>query len=148
MLTRTSEYALRALVHLAKMGEDHPIPGREIAQATGVSPKYLSKVLGDLVRVRVLESTRGKFGGFRLAKPADQTTLMHVLQPFEQFEQRNCPFGNQECSDANPCSAHEQWQAVLETTRHFLEQTTVSDVAHRRPRRAKPGRRKTSRGAK
>ncbi len=50
MLSRTSEYALRALIHLAEHQTEWPIAGSRIAAAAGVPSKYLSKILGDLVR--------------------------------------------------------------------------------------------------
>ena len=140
MLTRTSEYALQALIYLAKHVEDWPVSGKRIAEATGVPRKYLSKVLADLVRVNVLESARGKSGGFRLVRSAETTSLFEVLSPFEPFPQQRCPFGNEQCSDENPCIAHTEWKKVLETEQQFLEGTFLSDVATER-RSGVPARR-------
>lgn len=131
MLTRTSEYALRAMIHLAHREVDWPIPGREIAKATSIPPKYLSKILGDLVRVGVLESSPGKNGGFRMTRPPGSTPLLQVLTPFEQFSNRRCPFGNQNCSDADPCNAHDQWKKVIESQQQFLRKTSVEAIAAR-----------------
>jgi len=146
MLSRTSEYALRALIHLAQHEEDCPISGAHIAGETGIPPKYLSKILGDLVRAGVLDSSPGKTGGFRLRRSAKKVSLLDVLTPFEQFERRRCPFGNAECSDLNPCNAHEQWKKVIETEQRFLMKTTVHDIALRMsadpPRPRAGGRRK------
>ena len=50
MLTRTSEYAVLAMIYLAQHTDDWPIAGRKIAEATGIPRKYLAAVLGDLVR--------------------------------------------------------------------------------------------------
>ena len=83
MLTRTSEYAMQAMIHLVRHGQDGPIPGGQIATATGVPRKYLSKILADLVRAGVLEASPGKTGGFRLAAPAKKIPLFEVLTPFE-----------------------------------------------------------------
>ncbi len=140
MLSRTSEYALRAVIHLAQHEADWPVSGARIAESTGIPPKYLSKILGDLARVGILNSSPGKTGGFRLGRPAKQLTLSEVLAPFEQFEHRRCPFGNQECSDVNPCLAHDQWKKVIETEQRFLLKTTVHDIALR----MSPGRKKRS----
>jgi Rrf2 family protein len=129
MLTRTSEYALRALIYLAQHEDSWPIPGREVAEHAEVPPKYLSKILGDLVRVGVLESSPGKTGGFRLSRSATKTTLYEVLRPFEQFDRRRCPFGNDACSDENPCLAHSKWKLVVETEQRFLHHTSIYEVA-------------------
>lgn len=131
MLTRTSEYALRALIHLAQHEDDWPLTGRCIAEQAKIPRKYLSKVLGDLVRVGVLESSPGRTGGFRLRRAAKKTALMDVLAPFEQFNQQSCPFGNRRCDDDNPCNAHDQWKKVVETKQRFLKKTTIYDIAMR-----------------
>ena len=129
MLSRTSEYALSALILLTQREKDWPIPGRDIAHETGVPQKYLSKILGDLVRVGVLEANRGKSGGFRLARSARKIRLHEALLPFERFEERRCPFGNKECSNDEPCLAHNEWKHVIETFQRFLQSTSVADVA-------------------
>ena len=64
MLSVTGEYALRAMVYLARNSESWPISGPRIAEAAGVPRKYLSSILADLVRSGLLEGTRGKSGGF------------------------------------------------------------------------------------
>ena len=129
MLTRTSEYALRAMIYLAQNESEWPIIGADVAAATSIPAKYLSKILGDLVRVGVLESTPGRRGGFRFVNPAKKTKLYDVLAPFEHLEQTRCPFGNALCSDENPCLAHDRWKRVLATHKRFLQGTAIYDVA-------------------
>jgi Rrf2 family protein len=134
MLSLTSQYALRALIYLARHECAWPITGQRIAEESAIPAKYLSKVLGELVRFGLLESTRGKHGGFRMVKSADETSLFDVLSPFESFEWRFCPFGNKQCSDDQPCRVHEHWQKILEMEIRFLRETTVRDVSTtRRP---------------
>lgn len=138
MLTKTAEYALRAVIHLAQHHDDWPIPGNQIAERAGIPAKYLSKVLGDLVRVGVLTSSRGKHGGFGMVRSPKKTRLIDILSPFEQFEIRRCPFGNSECSDKKPCLAHAQWKKVVATERDFFRRTSIYDVSiHRRNTRKK-----------
>jgi Rrf2 family protein len=143
MLTLTSEYALRALIYLTQHAQEWPIPGRRIAEGAEIPAKYLSKVLGDLVRCGVLDSSPGKHGGFRLRRSPKETRLFDVLAPFEQFERKRCPFGNQACSEENPCFAHHRWKRVLDAERRFLQETSVHDVTQsvdgsRRSRAARP----------
>lgn len=152
MLTLTSEYALRALICLARRVDDWPLPSREIARDAGVPTKYLSAILGDLVRAGVLSAMRGKNGGFRLVNPADETTLESVLEPFERFEARRCPFGNDECSDADPCLGHAQWLHVVQARMSFLQDTTLHDVSFhekaKRPRRTAKRKAKPPKGTR
>ena len=133
MLSLTGEYALRATVYLTQNANRCPIPGREVADETGIPAKYLSNILGDLVRYGVLDSSRGKRGGFRLRRSAQETKLYDVLRPFEPFDKVRCPFGNDRCNDEKPCLAHTRWMRVVETERRFLCDTSVYDVAVRTP---------------
>ncbi|MFQ5494613.1 MAG: RrF2 family transcriptional regulator [Phycisphaerae bacterium] len=137
MLSRTSQYALRAMIYLAQHAGDHPIPGPKIAREAQVPSKYLSKVLGDLVRAGVLTSSPGKTGGFRLVQLARATSLLDVVSPFEQFSNRPCPFGNIECSDRNPCVAHDRWKRAVEGVQGFLRRTSVQEVSARAVRSGK-----------
>lgn len=128
-MTKSSEYALRALVFLVRNKDRWPIPGREIAQGVGIPAKYLQKILGDLTRTGVLESSPGRTGGFRPRQPANRIPLLDVLTPFERFQKDRCPFGNTVCSDEDPCKAHHQWKKVVEAERRFLREMTIDDVA-------------------
>ncbi|MBI4718096.1 MAG: Rrf2 family transcriptional regulator [Planctomycetes bacterium] len=128
-MTRSSEYALRALIYLAQHQDGRPIPGREIAKGAGIPAKYLQKILGDLTRCGVLAASPGRKGGFRLSRPAERIQLLEVLTPFERFQLRRCPFGNVVCSDAHPCRAHHEWKKVVEAEQGFLREMTLDDVA-------------------
>ena len=131
MISRTSEYALQAMIHLARHSDDWPIPGREIAEETGIPRKYLAAILGDLVRAGTLESSPGMGGGYRLARPAKDIRLSEVFAPFEPIIANRCPcpFGQEICCDDDPCAGHERWKHVRETYQRFLEKNSIYDVA-------------------
>lgn len=131
MLSKTGEYALRAMIHLAQHADEWPISGARIAAHTRVPAKYLSKILGDLVRAGVLEASRGLGGGFRMARSPSHVHLYEVLAPFEDLltNTRACPFANQRCSDRNPCLGHAGWKQVRDTFERFLKETSLIEVA-------------------
>ena len=145
MLSLTSEYALRAMIHLAQHEPQWPIPGKLIAAATNIPPKYLATVRGDLARAGVLKSTRGKTGGFEMLRPPRKTSLLDILTPFELGRPNRCPFGNDLCSDENPCMAHEQWKKVLGARDKFLHRTSIREVALRRSKTSSRARVKKKR---
>lgn len=135
MLSRTSQYALRALIYLTRHEDAWPISGTRIANEIGVPAKYLSKVLGDLVRAHVLEASPGRTGGFRLRRKPERTFLIDILIPFEHFDRRECPFGNHICSDERPCAAHNDWKKVVTAQQSFLKDTSLRDIATDAPKR-------------
>ncbi len=143
MLSLTSEYVLRAMIYLAQHEQDCPVPGRTIAGEADIPAKYLSNVLGALVRNGILESSPGRTGGFSMARPADRIKLFDLLAPFESFHIARCPFGNQACSDTHPCLAHSRWKQVKEAELEFLNDTSIKDVAFEASRSPKkPKKRK------
>ena len=136
ILSQTAEYALRAVVHLARHTGPEPVQAAELAAATDVPENYLRKVLHELVRGGILRSSRGKRGGFRFAVPADRLTLLAVISCFDRLtERRRCLLGRAECSDADPCPLHHHWKAMAERLATFFGTTTVADVVadQRRP---------------
>lgn len=128
MLTQTAEYALRAVLYLAAH-PNRPVRVEEMSDALGISSSYLSKTLQTLARGRVLNSLRGRHGGFQLAVAAEDLPLMKVVAPFDSVvERRYCLLGRGKCSDATACAAHEAWKATAEQVAKFFRTTMVADI--------------------
>lgn len=129
MLSKTAEYALRAVVAIAKVEEERPVLAREISSKGHIPNKYLSKVLRDLVHAGVLSSTRGIGGGFRLKRRANKLKLVDVVKPFDDIPARSrCPLGHAKCTDDSPCAMHDQWRPVKEAFRTLLDDTTIAHL--------------------
>jgi Rrf2 family protein len=79
-LTRASSYALHAVAYMVIQKSDKPVASHHIAAARGIPERFLLKVLKPLVSARVLHSIKGPNGGYRLAKPAKQITLLDVVE--------------------------------------------------------------------
>lgn len=134
MLSQTGQYALQAMVHLAEHAGEQPIAGPLMAKRLRVPPKYLSRVLADLVRQGLLTATPGKSGGFRLARSPENIMLIEVVAHFEPYFLSHgipCPFGNLVCDEENPCAGHDRWKKVKESYLSFLNETSVQDVSHK-----------------
>jgi Rrf2 family cysteine metabolism transcriptional repressor len=82
-LTARSEYALLALVHLARQNSGEVVSADSIARAKAIPPKFLEQILLTLKRARYLRSTKGQRGGYQLAKPADAVTLAEIVRLFD-----------------------------------------------------------------
>jgi len=138
MISLTGEYALRAMVYLAKNRKDWPISGPRIAEGANIPSKYLSSILADLVRAGLLTGTRGKSGGFQITRPIEGIRLAEILRPFEpvNFFRQTCPFGNDVCSDVDPCGAHERWKGVKAAFERFVAETTLESVASKKKRKS------------
>ena len=82
-LTFRSEYALLALVYLARFSEEAFISVDTIAQAQNIPPKFLEQILLVLKRSKYLRSTKGQRGGYCLAKPAENISLAEIIRLFD-----------------------------------------------------------------
>ncbi|HSV27306.1 MAG TPA: Rrf2 family transcriptional regulator [Sedimentisphaerales bacterium] len=79
-LTNRSEYALLALVYLARQNSSRYIGGNEIALAQNIPPKFLQQILLVLKRARYVQSCKGQQGGYRLAKPAAAISIAEIVR--------------------------------------------------------------------
>jgi Rrf2 family protein len=130
VLSRTSRYALRAVAYIAaNQGDDTRIAIDRISEALDVPRNYLSKVLNTLAHEEVLDSSRGRGGGFRLAVPAEQLTLQRVIAPFEDDRGAiGCLLHERRCDPERPCLAHDRWKDASAAMREFFGHTTVQEV--------------------
>lgn len=129
VLSQTAEYALRAVLALAAEPDGRPLGAARLAGRLQIPQNYLSKTLHQLARAGVLESNRGKLGGFRLSRPPSRVTLLEVVTPFDDMSGRRvCLLGRPVCSDHAPCAAHRRWKAVTDRTAEFFRETTLADL--------------------
>lgn len=130
MFSTTSQYALRALAWMSREPFGTSVLGQDLAARAKIPANYLSKILWTLRNAGYLEATRGYGGGYRLARPADQITLVEVVRLFEGMgAEPGCLLGEQhDCCDSNACSAHESWKHVKEAYLQFIRGTTIAAI--------------------
>ncbi|GJQ28682.1 MAG: transcriptional regulator [Phycisphaerae bacterium] len=127
MLSQTSEYALRAMVHLAALEDGGAMNSETIAARTKVPQGYLSKVLRDLVVADLIASQRGPNGGFALARPADKITMLDVINAVDPMMRiRRCPLGNPE--HVKLCPLHQRIDDAIEQIETQFRKTSLSEV--------------------
>jgi len=130
MLTQTGEYALRALVYMARKGEEGYSGVKEIAASTGVPANYLAKILQQLARAKVLESQKGFGGGFKVARKLSKISLMDIIDPLERVDKfRQCVLGQRLCNDQVACPLHHTWKAISGQYLGSLTHTSLQDIA-------------------
>lgn len=134
MLSSTSDYALRAILVLAREYEGHPVPADEIARATGAPRNYLAKTLNALAKAGIVTSARGPQGGFALAIAPDVLTISQVIDCFDEPRAHlRCLLGAVPCDALNPCKAHQRWAAITAARRAPLVTTSIADLLSGRP---------------
>jgi len=130
VLSRSSEYAIRALTYLASRRAERRFHlAREMAELLGIPAPFLGKVLQAFVKSGLLESQRGRRGGFRLVREPESIRLAELVDAQEGFEaQRPCFLGQAECSDERACPLHEYWRAAHASFQEQLARTTLAEL--------------------
>jgi len=132
IVSRTAEYALRAMACLAGAARDPEqgvLRSEELAQAAQIPAHYVSKVMRQLVIAGLVEARRGHGGGFRLAREPGEVTFAAILQAMGEVpDDDRCAFGLESCGGRNPCPLHESWSRLRSAFEHWASTTTLADV--------------------
>lgn len=130
ILSRTSQYAIQALIYVATRPRGEPVLNREIAEHLGVPSAYLAKIMQNLCKGNLLYSFRGRLGGFCLREDAEKTNLMQVLILTEGSGfTDNCLLGLKVCSDETACPMHTRWKPIKEKVIQLLNEQTLEKLA-------------------
>jgi len=128
-LSQTCGYAILALSCLHECG-DRWVLACDIARCTGVPLPYLSKLLHSLVRCGLVVAKRGYRGGFALARPPADISVLDIAEAVdgEQAVPR-CLLGLAECSPERACPTHQFWQRERERIISELRRLTLAETA-------------------
>jgi len=127
MISQTAEYALRAIVYLAR-SPDEPHITREIAEATKIPSGYLAKVMQTLVKAGLVTSRRGLRGGFTLERSPDAISFLDVVNAVDPLQRiRSCPLELAEHRDSL-CPLHRRLDQAMADIEHALGSTNIADI--------------------
>jgi Rrf2 family protein len=130
-LTTRSEYALLALVYLARHPSDVYISIDTIAKAQGIPPKFLEQLMLALKRAHFLRSSKGQHGGYALAKSPAQISLAEVIRLFDGALAPTESV-SENFYESTPIEKEKRLTAVFKDIRDYvsqkLEKTTIADV--------------------
>lgn len=130
-LTCRSEYALLALVYLARRQGEEYVSVQTISAAQKIPPKFLEQILLTLRLAKFVQSSKGKNGGFRLAKPADKISLAEIIRHFDGHLAPT-ESASKYFYESTPIEKETGLLAVFKEVRDYvankMENTTLADV--------------------
>jgi Rrf2 family protein len=135
MLSNTSKYALRGLIYLAKYSkDDYRIGIKKISKDLSISSPFLGKILQNLVKQKLLVSTKGPNGGFSLSKPPEEISLWDIVTNVDGEEFfTNCLIGLRPCITHDPtkplCPIHIKYDELRKQTTDFYKETSLKLVS-------------------
>ncbi len=126
-LTRRTDYAIRALLVLARDGGRQSTP--VIAAAMDIPIRFLPQVMGDLTRAGLVGSTAGRQGGYELIPSAVDIDLLSIIEAVEgDTRRRTCILRGGPCRRDGVCDAHEPFGAAQEAFRATLAAATLASL--------------------
>lgn len=130
LISTKGRYALRVMIDLAEHQSDEFLSLRGIAERQEISEKYLESIIRLLVKARVLDSLRGKGGGYRLKKAPDQYTVGSILRLTEDsLAPVACMEQDAEtCSRQGKCRTQSLWQGLNQVINDYLDRVTIADL--------------------
>lgn len=130
LISTKGRYALRVMIDLAEHQTEEFISLKGIAQRQEISEKYLESIIRMLVKAKVLESLRGKGGGYRLRKSPEQYTVGSILRLTEEsLAPVACLEPNAEvCPRAGKCRTLSLWQGLDKVIQEYLDSVTIADL--------------------
>jgi Rrf2 family protein len=123
-----ARYATRIMVFLARHAEGKPVSRYDIGEAEGISPDYVEQILILLKTKRLVQSHRGRNGGFSLTRDADTITLTEVLEAVDG-PIMPAPCIGDPCDRENGCPSCGVWKEAAETVKNFFSKTTIGKMA-------------------
>lgn len=129
-LTTRGRYAVMAMVDLAKYGQDGAMPLSAIADRQHLSIAYLEQIFLKLRRAQLVDSERGRAGGYRLARPPAEIMVADVMTAVEEETRMTRCRGDEAhgCMGEQRCLTHGLWDALGEHIHDFLARVSLDDV--------------------
>ena len=129
-VTSKGHYALRIMVDLARRTDEGYVSLKTIADRTDSSMKYMEAIVGSLKKAELIDSTRGKEGGYCLSRPASEITVAEVLHSTEgSMAAVSClDAGENGCERAAQCLTLPMWKKLDAVMDNYLSGVSVQDL--------------------
>lgn len=130
-ITSRGRYALRVMLDLAQHAEEGHISLKTVSERQEVSMKYLEAIVADLRKAGLVESTRGKDGGYCLTRDPEGYTVLEILRCIEEnLSSVACATmkGSGACERAASCMSLPMWRELDEITNEYFAGVTLRDL--------------------
>lgn len=129
-LGKHGDYAVRAVIDLARHWDGEPRKAREIAASMDIPPDFLKRILAELVAQGLLTSTAGSNGGYRLTRSPEEISLLDVIEPTERLlTPDKCILKGGPCDWSSVCPIHDPWCLAQKTFAEILDSADLAQIA-------------------
>ena len=132
VITRATEYAVRAIIFLAQQPKDSIVLKKDICRTQEVTPAFLTKIFQPLIKAGIVNSQRGVGGGFLLAKDPSEINMLDILEAEEgKLKLNHCLIDTDFCQRDAYCAAHEVWYEAQREMAEVLKRYSIADLVRR-----------------
>lgn len=132
-LSTRGQYALHAMIFLAKKQADGPQSLKTIAE-DGLPEQYLEQLLGALRRAGLVSSVRGAAGGYLIARPLNDITVGQILESTEgPISLSDCVDGELNCKNGSQCQTRLLWRYLTDNINGLMQGINLSDIIENKP---------------
>ena len=130
-LSNSSQYAIRILAYMADK-KDSQLNATQLAEILFIPYKFLTKIMTELVKVDLVESIRGREGGFKLKKKSSDIMVSDILDLFnDSIKDEQCVLGIGFCNGMCKCALHDQWMEPKLLLQKMFRESSLEDIAGR-----------------
>jgi len=129
IFSKKCEYGMQAVLYLAAREKRTLVSADEISKVLKIPREFVSKILQSLRDSGLILSSKGKSGGFSLAKDASRIKLIDVVAAIDGLDMfDSCVLGFPECSPTHPCPVHNTWGSLRTQTYDMLTSETIDKL--------------------
>lgn len=132
-LTTRGRYAVTALLDLALQDSQHSsaVSLSDIAKRQDISISYLEQLFSKLRKQGLVISTRGASGGYHIAKPLDQISVMQIIAAVDESVDARACEGRGNCQEGAMCLTHDLWSGLSSHIEDYLSNVTLAQLIER-----------------
>lgn len=130
-LTQRADYAVRMMVDLACMSDNQHVSIGEIARRQNLPAPFMAKIASQAAAAAGLLSTwRGAGGGLAISRPADEITLLQIIEAIDgPLALNRCTFEPSQCPDSDKCAVHLIWKKAQQQLDRLMTSSLLSEIA-------------------
>lgn len=129
IFSKKCEYGMQAVLYLASLEAGTVVPAEKISGVLKIPREFISKILQNLRNSGIICSSKGKAGGFCLAKHPSEIKLIDIVEAIDGLEMfSSCVLGFPECSPDTPCPVHNKWGTLRDQAYQMLTSETLDKL--------------------
>jgi Rrf2 family protein len=129
-LSNTSQYAINIMVAITKHNEPKLLNAKSISENLNIPYKYLTKIMPLLVNSNLIISTKGREGGYTLAKEAKSINIVDILEAVnDSIHDSKCILKAGMCDENNQCAMHGVWQTPKKAMKTMFTKNTLEEIS-------------------